>query len=184
MTAAEGALLLWIQDSVRAPWLNPAVAAFTRLGDKGVLWIALTLALICFRRTRKLGLICALALLLGLAVTNGVLKNWVARVRPYETIGSLRNLVGPEKDLSFPSGHATAAFAFSWVLLRRAPKKYGVPALIVAVLISLSRLYVGVHYPSDVLAGTVIGILCAELALLVARILEKRYGRRYIRLMR
>ena len=113
--------------------------------------------------------------LFGLLVTNLVLKNWVARVRPYELIQGLNCLVGPQDDFSFPSGHTTNSLACAWVLFRRAPRKWGVTALVAAILISLSRLYVGVHYPTDVFGGAVIGICSACLAMRLVPVIEKKF---------
>ena len=171
----DSSILLWIQDSVRTGFLTPVMNVITHLADKGILWILVTLALLAFRRTRRLGLICAVSMTVGLLVTNLVLKNWVARIRPYEVIEGLKCLVSPEKDFSFPSGHTTNSLACGWVLFRRAPRKYGVPALVLAILIALSRLYVGVHYPTDVLAGALIGICSATLALWLIPRLEARF---------
>ena len=94
--------------------------------------------------------------------TNVLLKNLVHRIRPYVALENLSILVSEPSDWSFPSGHATASFAAAWALFRLAPKKVGVPALLLAILIALSRLYEGVHYPTDVLAGAAIGILSGE----------------------
>ena len=91
-------------------------------------------------------------------------------------------MVEPLKDFSFPSGHSSNAFASAWALWRTLKKRWGVPALVLATLIALSRLYVGAHYPSDVLAGVVIGILSAELAVRIVRLLRRRFKgfRRFI----
>ena len=170
----DGAILLWIQNSLRAPWLSPIVVGVTHLGDAGVFWILVTLALLCFRRTRKLGITCAISMLIGLAATNLIIKNWVARVRPYELVAGLERIIGAQRDWSFPSGHTTNSFACAWVLFRRAPRRYGVPALVMAALIALSRLYVGVHYPTDVLGGLIIGIASACGAMAIVKWWEGR----------
>ena len=163
--SADASILVWIQNNVRSAWLSPATIFITHLGDAGLFWILLTLGLLCFRKTRRLGAICALSMLLGMVVTNLLLKNWVRRVRPYEVVASLERIVSAQKDWSFPSGHTTNSFACAWVLFRSAPKRWGMPALVLAALIGLSRLYVGVHYPTDVLVGLIIGVACAEAAL-------------------
>ena len=119
--------------------------------------------------TRKLGVLCAFSMLLGLCVTNLVIKNWVARVRPYELIEELELIIEKQHDFSFPSGHATNALACAWVMFRLLDKKAGIPALILALLICFTRLHVGVHYPTDVLAGIIVGIFAAELAIQSAR---------------
>lgn len=102
-----------------------------------------------------------MALIGSLLVNNLVLKNAVARIRPYEVITNLHILIEKQKDLSFPSGHTGSSFAAAVILYKELPKKIGVPALVFALFIAISRLYVGVHYPSDVIAGAVTGTLIA-----------------------
>ena len=165
----DGQILLFIQEHIRCGALDGAMRLVTTLGNAGAIWIVTAIALLCFRRTRRFGLACGLALLLGFAVTNLALKHIIHRIRPYDVISSLNILVKPERSFSFPSGHATASFAAAWALFRLAPKKVGVPALLLAILIALSRLYVGVHYPTDVLAGAAIGILSGEISVRLIR---------------
>jgi len=171
----EGSILLWIQNNLRSGFLDPIMKAITMLGDKGLIWILITLALLIARRTRKLGVMCAASMVFGLIVTNLIIKNWAARIRPYEMVQGLNCIVPLAKDWSFPSGHTTNSLACAWVLFRRAPKKWGVPALVLAILISLSRLYVGIHYPTDVIGGAVIGIGSACLAMWLVPKLEQKY---------
>ena len=171
----DSAILLWIQDSLRGGVLTPVMTVITHLGDKGIFWILLTLALLILRKTRPLGVVCAVSMVIGLIVTNLIIKNWVARIRPYELIQGLECIVKKADDFSFPSGHTTNSLACAWVLFRRAPRKWGVAALVLAILISLSRLYVGIHYPTDVLGGAVIGICSACLALWLVPKLEKKF---------
>ena len=171
----DSSILLWIQNNLRSGFLTPIMVCITHLGDKGILWILLSLVLLFMYRTRRLGVVCAASMVLGLIVTNIILKNWVARVRPYEVIEGLECIVRKAHDWSFPSGHATNSLACAWVLFRRTEKKYGVPALVLAILISLSRLYVGIHYPTDVLAGIAIGIASAEASMWAVPKLERRF---------
>ena len=175
----DSSILLWIQDNVRSDFLTPIMKVITHLGDKGILWILVTLALLWYYKTRKLGVRCMVSMVIGLVITNLILKNWVARIRPYELIQGLECIVKKADDYSFPSGHTTNSLACAWVIFRRAPKKWGVPALILAILISLSRLYVGIHYPTDVLGGAVIGIGSACLSLALVPKLEKRFRRQF-----
>lgn len=160
----EGGLLLFIQEHLRFPGLNEVMCFITHLGDTGAIWIALALILLIFKRTRRVGLFCAVAMILNLLMTNIALKNIIQRIRPYEVINSLNILIEAQHDFSFPSGHTACSFAAAWTLFRTAPRKYSIPALVLAVLISLSRLYVGVHYPTDVLGGLLVGVLAAELS--------------------
>lgn len=170
----DASILLWLQDHVRGP-LDGVMTVITHLGDKGLLWIAVTLALLFIPRTRKTGFTSTIAMVIGLIVANLILKNWIARVRPYVTIEGLQLMIEVQKDFSFPSGHSTNSFACAWVLFRTMDKKFGIPALILAILIAFSRLYVGVHYPTDVIAGVVIGICAAEGAIAITRALCRRF---------
>ena len=176
----EGQILLFIQEHIRCSALNGVMTFITHLGDTGIFWIALTVVLLLFRRTRRCGVACAAALVLNLLITNAALKNIIQRIRPYDVMDALKILVAPEHDFSFPSGHTACSFAAAWALLRTAPRKYAVPALILAALIGLSRLYVGVHYPTDVLGGLIVGIAAAELA--VGLVLIAVHQRRMTRL--
>lgn len=157
----DGQILLWIQEYLRFPALTSVMKDITNLGNAGILWILITIVLLMDKKTRNVGYMSALALIGSLIVDNILLKNLVARTRPYEVVDGLKLLIEKQSDYSFPSGHTGSSFASAIVLWKELPRKYGVMALIVAVLIAYSRLYVGVHYPSDVLAGVVIGTVLA-----------------------
>lgn len=154
----DGNILLFLQEYVRNPVLTPVMKVITTLGNGGAIWIALTILLLTIPKTRKIGCMSLIALLGTLLVNNMLLKNLVARTRPYEVIEGLTYIVRKPSDYSFPSGHAGCSFSAACIMYRRLPRRYGVPALILAILISVSRLYVGVHYPSDVLFGVISGI--------------------------
>ena len=175
----EGPILLWIQEAVRQPWLNPLVEVYTRLGNAGMLWIVLSAVMLRFPKTRKAGALSLLAMVLGLLCTNVVLKHLVGRTRPWIDVAGLIPLVNEPDPNSFPSGHTCAAFAAGIIWARALPRTWmRVGAVILAVCMGLSRLYVGVHYPSDVLAGAVVGSLCAwaawEIGLRINRCWERR----------
>ncbi len=160
----DGSALLFIQEFIRQDWLDPIVKFLTHLGDAGFLWIVLAVALLISRRQRQAGAAAAISLLIGFVVTNLILKNAVMRPRPYDVVEGLRALV-TDPSWSFPSGHATSSFAAATALYMKArPRWEGACALAVAALISLSRLYVGIHYPTDVLCGALIGIAAAGCA--------------------
>ena len=159
----ERDILLWIHTHLRIDALTPVMRFLSLLGDKGLFWIALTLVLLLFRRTRRLGVYCAASMVLTFLIVNCAIKPLIARTRPYDLFSEIQILAHAEHDFSFPSGHSANSFAVAWILYRMAPKKYGIPAVVLAALIAFSRLYVGVHYPTDVLAGIVIAILLAEL---------------------
>lgn len=163
ITAIDYRILLWIQEFIRTPLLTAIFRTYTYMGDKGLLWICLTIGLLFFKATRRTGFLCAGSLIGSLLINNELLKRLVARTRPFDAFLDLKPLVGRPGGDSFPSGHTGAAFAFSWVVFRTQPKKYGIPALVLAALMGISRLYVGVHYPTDVLGGMLTGIVIGEL---------------------
>lgn len=172
----EADFLLWIQNSVRAGWLTPPMQLFSLMGDKGIFWIAVTLLLLSFKRTRRLGAYCAVSIAVTFLLVNGVVKPLVARPRPYDLFPALEPglLVNPEHDYSFPSGHSANSFAAAWILFRMTKKRYGIPAITLASLMALSRLYVSVHYPTDVIFGILIAIAVAELTLHVLPKVERK----------
>ena len=165
----DGGVLLWIQAHLRGPVLDRVVSFYTALGDAGLLFLAAAAVLLCFKKTRKAGFTALLAIAIGFICTNLILKNLVSRPRPWLMVEGLTAIVTEKDPNSFPSGHTTAAFAFASALWRTAPDKWmRWAALICAALMGLSRLYVGVHYPSDVLVGVAVGLLSGWLASLLA----------------
>ena len=145
----DGEILLLIQRYLRTDMLTPFMKSVTFLGNGGWFWI-----------------LCAVVLL---AVTNLLLKNIVARPRPFAEIEALIPMITKPKDFSFPSGHTTASFAVALVMLRMLPKKFGIPAVVLAALVAFSRLYLGVHYPTDVLTGLVIALVGSMLSVWIVR---------------
>jgi undecaprenyl-diphosphatase len=158
MAELDGQILLFIQEHIRNRICDPIFSGVTHLGDAGIFWIILTLIFLCFRKTRKAGIYSACALLGSLVVNNLILKNLINRTRPYEVVEGLKCIVGLATDASFPSGHTGASFASAVAMCRQIPKKYAVLLLILAGVIAFSRLYVGIHYPTDVLGGLITGI--------------------------
>lgn len=159
----DASLLLAIQD-LRLDWLDPIVAFYTQLGNAGLLWIVLSLSMLCWRPTRGAGALALTAMVLGLLVTNVTIKPLVERTRPGWTCPSFPWWWKTTPFL--PSGHTCAAFAAGVAWAKTLPWRWGrIGAVLLAVLMGLSRLYVGVHYPTDVLAGALIGTLCAWVAL-------------------
>ena len=173
-------ILLFIQEHLRFDFLTPVLKFLTMLGDHGMLWIGVALLLVFIKRTRPIGATAGASLAINALLVNVFLKNIVARTRPYEVIDGLTSLVGEQSDFSFPSGHTSSAFSVAVVMFMLMPKKYGVPALIVATLIAYSRLYVGVHYPSDVIGGLIIGILAAVICVAIYKKIEKRNGKNVV----
>lgn len=163
----EGPALLWIQQNLRGP-LDSLVSLYTQLGNAGLLWIALSLAMLAWKPTRRAGLTALVAMVFGLLVTNLTIKPLLSRPRPWLDVPGLTALVAEHDPNSFPSGHTCAAFAAALSWRGRLPRRWmGWMGVAMAVCMGLSRLYVGVHYPSDVLAGGLIGAACAWAAIQV-----------------
>lgn len=159
-------ILDWIQANLKSAFLNEVMPIITMFGDGGIFWIACAVILLCIPKTRKTGLGMGFALIMGLIVCNVTLKPLVGRIRPYdfqEQLGVVIPLLTERMhDYSFPSGHTIASFEAATVLLIN-NKKLGIPAMILAVLIAFSRLYLYVHYPTDVIFSVFAGILFAFL---------------------
>lgn len=170
----DGNILLWIQEYIRNDFLTPIFKFITSLGDEGYVWIAIAILLLFVKKYRKVGLMVGASLLGSLVFNNMIVKNIVARPRPYRMIETLSILIPEPGEYSFPSGHTSSSFAAGVVLYLMLPKKYGVPAMILAFLIGISRLYVGVHYPTDVLGGMVMGTLIAVAVVKVTELIEKK----------
>jgi len=179
LNQAELGILDWIQTYIRCPVLDKAFPVITALGDAGILWIALAVVLLFFKKTRKTGLMMGIALATGLLLINGCMKPLVGRIRPFDVQTAVTLLIEKPHDFSFPSGHTLACFEATTVLLAR-HKKLGIPALVVSVLIAFSRMYLYVHYLTDVLAGIVFGVLIGLFAMwlvnTVHRQIQKKRG--------
>lgn len=155
-------ILDWIAGNLRCCLLDKVMPAITFLGDGGIIWIAIAVVMLIFPKTRKAGLSMGAALLMGLVVCNLIMKPGFARIRPYDYQLSefgreIPLLIDAPHDFSFPSGHTIASFEGATALFWY-NKKLGIPALILASLIAFSRLYLYVHYPTDVLSAIILGI--------------------------
>lgn len=183
----DARILLWIQEYLRNDFLDPIMKFITHLGDDGILWIGLLVILLCIPKTRKTALLGAASLLLTFIITNLCLKPFIARVRPYEVIEGLTRIIEKQSDRSFPSGHTANSMAVGvmlWMVSQKYeklgdkklyfPKAAGWFFLILSILIGLSRLYVGVHYPTDVLGGALIAIADVMIVFGVYKMFLKR----------
>ena len=157
-------VLDWIQANMQSGFMDKFMPFITKFGDHGTFWMIVAALLFLFPKTRKTGLGMAIAMMIGLLVCNVTLKPLVGRIRPYDLqaeLGVAIQLLGERMhDFSFPSGHTNASFEAAVVMLKNS-KKLGIPAMILAVLISFSRLYLYVHYPTDVIASIILGTLFA-----------------------
>lgn len=161
-------------QTIHTPLLDKILAFITSLGNAGIIWIVLAVVLLILPKTRKAGIIVAAALLMDLILCNLILKNLVARVRPYDVNTAIAILIKKPLDFSFPSGHTAASFAAMTALFLAKMKKVWIAALVLAVLIAFSRLYFYVHYPTDVLGGAIVGILSGIIGYAIVEKMDKR----------
>lgn len=157
-------------------FFTPALKVVTLSGNGGIVFIVAALCMLLFKKTRKCGVSALFALAFGVIITNLFLKNVIARPRPFENLqstfynfwvqaGSLA-----ESGYSFPSGHTTAAAAFATALFFSFRKRFSWTAFLIPVVMGFSRIYFGVHFASDVLAGIFVGIICGSFGAMIVRL--------------
>ena len=176
MNQLEASFILWIQENLRGV-MDGFWILITTLGDDGILWIAMGLGLLFFKKTRPIGFTVLTSLLINFIIVNLTLKGVIARPRPFVVNEAIQPLISNVNAYaSFPSGHASGSFSAMFALYKWVPKKIGIPALVLAALVAISRWYVGVHYPTDVLVGTVIGYMASVWAYYLVRKVQLRMG--------
>ncbi len=175
ITEWDLSVLDFIRDNLYCSFLDAVMPVITFLGDGGWFWIALAVVMLFFKRTRKTALMMGAALVFGLIICNLILKPSVARIRPYEIAEGIKLLIDKQSDFSFPSGHTAASFEAATVLMIR-DRRFGIPALVLAVIIAFSRMYLYVHYPTDILGGIAVGVLCGVLGYFAVKYLWNRFA--------
>ena len=156
LNGTELPILWWIRDHLTNPFLDTVMPYVSSLARHGEFWILLALILMCFKKTRKAGVAMSIAMACGYLIGNMGMKNLFARTRPYDMV-EVELLVAKLHDFSFPSGHTLVSVEAA-IALWFYHRKWGIAALVLAALIAYSRLYLFVHYPTDVLAGALLGI--------------------------
>lgn len=172
-------ILDWIAANLWCPFLDAVMPIVTVLGDAGIFWMLIAAALLLFKKTRRVGLGMGFAMLMGLLLCNLTLKPLCQRPRPYDyqfdTFGKLIPLlIERQHDFSFPSGHTIASFEAAGVITLN-NRKWGIAALVLACLIAFSRLYLYVHYPTDVLTSVVLGLALAFVGNRLSHRIPDRY---------
>ena len=172
-------ILDWIAANLWCPALDAIMPVITALGDAGIFWMLVAAALLLNKKTRRVGVGMGIAMLTGLLLCNATLKPLCQRPRPYDyqydVFGKLIPLIiERQHDFSFPSGHTIASFEAAGVIALN-NKKWGIGALVLACLIAFSRLYLYVHYPTDVLVSIVLGLTLALLGNWLSRRIPDRY---------
>ena len=158
--ALDWDILYFIQNHLRNGFLDTIVPIYTSLGEWAIMWIVMGIAMIAIKKYRRCGFMVILALIAGLLICNIALKNIVARTRPCYIDESIVLLVGNPSEYSFPSGHSVSSMAAAMTIWLH-HKKLGLIAIILAIFMGLSRLYVFVHFPTDVYGGFIIGAFIA-----------------------
>lgn len=160
--AFDNGILDWIQQAMRGDVMDQIMAFLSWLGEAGMVWILIALVLLCRKKTRKWGIVMAVTLLAGLLLGEWGLKNVVQRVRPCNVPGmDVMLAVPPPSSFSFPSGHTMSSFEAATILWAM-DHRWGTAAYGLAAAIAFSRMYLYVHYPTDVLAGALFGVLLAR----------------------
>ncbi len=179
VTPTDLSILRFIRGNMRCGFLDWLMPIVTKLGDAGIIWIVIAVVFLFFKKTRRTGAAMGVAMLLGLAVGNGLLKNWIARPRPFDVIGRAVHpdqlLIDPPTDYSFPSGHTLSSFAAATAIYRD-HTLLGFIAYVVAGFIAFSRMYLYVHYPTDILGGVVLGILLGLLGCKIVHTIADRFS--------
>ena len=176
MAAVELQILDFIQQ-MRTVWLDYIMVFITTLGEGGLVWIAAGMLLLASKKHRKTGFLILAALAVEILLCNGILKPLAQRVRPCDMRQGIQLLVARPTDYSFPSGHTGASFAAAAVLWSRREKGRYI-GVILAALIAFSRMYLYVHYPTDILGGVIIGCTSGLFACLCLNLFESKYGKK------
>lgn len=168
LTQVDFKILDFIQIHFRTPFFDIFFKFFTMLGNLGVFWILCSLLLLIFKKYRKTAIFAICSMLLAFIVFQGILKPLIGRARPFIQNPDFIQIIKPPFSSSFPSGHSAIAFAFTASLFLSKTKLW-ISALVISVLIAFSRIYLYVHFPSDVISGLLVGILCAVSVFLLMR---------------
>ena len=169
ITNIDFSILDFIQENIRNTFLDPVMAVLGYLGEAGAVWIILGIVLLFFRKTRPAGVCMLAAMALGYLIGDIGIKHLVARPRPFLVNTDVDLYINAPTSHSFPSGHSTASFAAVTSLFGMLKEKRWIAysALGLAILIVFSRLYNYVHYPSDVLCGMILGIICGTIMIII-----------------
>lgn len=161
--------ILDLIQEIRTPVGDTVMCLITRLGDAGMIWIVLAVILLLIPKTRKAGMAVTAALCIDFVLCNGILKPLIGRIRPCDINPQVSLLIARPDDFSFPSGHTAASFATVAALFLWGENHLWKPVLIFACLIAFSRMYLYVHYPTDILGGVLVGIAAGYIGYVMIR---------------
>lgn len=154
--------ILYMINELHNDILDKIMIFITNLGDAGIVWILLAIILLFMKKTRKCGILMIISMGIGVIFGNIILKNLIARPRPCWIDRSIKLLIETPKDYSFPSGHTLASFEAA-IMIYLNNKKAGLISIIMACLIAFSRMYLFVHFPTDILGGAILGTVISIL---------------------
>jgi undecaprenyl-diphosphatase len=162
----DDTILLYIKTNMHGHIMDKFMVIITSLGNGGIIWIVIAGLLMLNKKYRNIGLMALGALILSTILGEGILKHVIQRIRPSADIPAVNLLISKPLSYSFPSGHTTSSFAAAGVLAKYF-KDYAPEFFTLASLIAFSRLYLYVHYPTDVLAGIILGLICSKIVICI-----------------
>ena len=167
MLNIEFAILDFIQKYLTSPIMDKIMVFITTLGNTGMIWIVLALLMLFNKKYRKTGIVLAIGLILSIVIGNIMLKPLFHRLRPFQIKEGIELIISAPHDYSFPSGHTLASVISATILLLR-ERKIGIYALVLAILIAFSRVYLYVHFPTDILGGAILGVVIGFASIKIA----------------
>ncbi len=153
--------------------LDFIMRVFTHAGDNGYVWIGVCILLLCIPKTRKIGIYLAITLIVEVVLNDGIIKGIIARERPFLQRTGIETIIKQPSGYSFPSGHSASSFAAATAIFLH-NKRLGIGAYVLAACIAFSRLYFYVHFPTDVICGSLFGILIGFTVNKLLRFIEKK----------
>lgn len=153
--------------------LDFIMSVFTHAGDNGYVWIGICILLLCIPKTRKIGIYLAITLIVEVVLNDGIIKGIIARERPFLQRTGIETIIKQPSGYSFPSGHSASSFAAATAIFLH-NKRLGIGAYVLAAFIAFSRLYFYVHFPTDVICGSLFGILIGFTVNKLLKFIEKK----------
>lgn len=169
-------ILLIIKKYVKNRYLDRLMPVITRLGNLGAVWFMIATILLLHKPYRIIGGLVLITLAVSTIIGEGIVKHLVRRIRPFYDKNEINLLIAKPISYSFPSGHTLSSFAVAEILSTYFTK-YKFIFMCIAFLIAISRIYLFVHYPTDIIAGVVIGLICSNLVL---NIFQKGYFEKFL----
>lgn len=157
-------LLIQVHNATHNNVFDRIIPWISNLGNLGLVWFLISTLLLINKKYRRVGILCIVAIILTAIVGEGILKNLFQRPRPFNEVPTMQLLISKPLSYSFPSGHTASSFAAAYVISKEI-KKLTIPILLLASSIAFSRIYMFVHYPSDILGGIILGVICAKFTL-------------------